>query len=476
FAHEELAPYGPLEIAIFYDAAMNSGHAASMAERAFARIATEFHDVFEGKAGDNALFALRTPLGTGVAGSGLIESNVRARAAVDNPQETRFHNFLATARIIAGDRQAGGLFLEETESGALASAASQDAGGDGDPRRAHRQIAEVLRLGLGRARPVFRTAPARMVLEKAADAGVLAKPLSMRLTAGYEFVSGMASRIQYIKGGSSFTISTAEEKQALAALCGFADFNALDSVRAGAVADAVSARPLLAEGPQAEFNQYKPTSNQPDDIDKLEDLGFRDGQYLSRVVDGWAGLADCDESQRFSAVAPGLLTEFGQTQHPDEAIALFDTLIETLKADETVMDVAREESDARSALVDALGCFGGVIAPLVGVEPGARCVVSAHDQERCETGAEWMSRQPAPSSEASLSDLAAWRREKIALIALSAAAGSLSFGAAGDALKSVHDATLKAVFDRVMATAKIDCLAVHVFDNPTYGLPGAKTS
>ena len=475
FAHEELAPYGPLEVAIIYDGAAPGGHAASMTERAFARIGAEFQEVFAGKAGDAPLYSLKTPLGAAINGAGLAESLSRARAAFENPQETRFHQFLATARVIAGDRRLGGAFLEETENTNYAAVDLLDEKGDDDPRCAHRRVADVLRLGLGRARPVFRTAPVRMVFEKAAEAGAIEKAQSQRLIAGCEFASGVASRIQFINGGAGFTLSVAEEKTALASLCGFADYNALESVLRGAIADAQSVLPMLIEGPQAEFNRYSPNSGQPDDVEKLEDLGFSDGVYLSRVVDEWAGLAACDEDRRFSAVAPGLLTAFGQTQHPDEAIALFDTLIETLSGDDAVLELAREDGAARDTLVDALGCFGGVVAPLIASEAGARCLLSARDQETFSSGTEWLSRQAAPERDAEISELVNWRREKVALVALATTAGALPFGAAKEALQGIHDITLRRLFLRITGDASVQSLAVHVFDEPTYGLPGSKT-
>ena len=475
FAHEELAPYGPLDLAIFFDGAMSKGQSASMAERAFARIGAEFHEVFDGKAGDCPLFVLKTPLGSGLNGSGLVECLTRARAAFENPQETTFHKFLATARVVAGDRLAGGAFLEEVENVSFAPVTSVEAAAGADPRNAHRHIADVLRLGLGRARPIFRTAPARTVFEKAADAGVIPPVLSMRLVAGQELAAGLASRIQLINGGASFDLKAPEEKDALAALSGFEAYDALKIVLDGALADARSALPMLIEGPQADFNRYRPATDGPDDAEKLEDLGFSNGQYLSRVVDNWAGLAPCEDNARFSAVAPGLLTAFGQTQYPDEAVSLFDAMIEAGGGDDAVIKAAGRDNRSREIMVDALGCFGAAVAPLAATRPGAEALISADDMGRVESGEEWLVRHAPPEKGASAQELAAWRRENIALISLAAVAGRFPFGAAAQALRAVHRTTLERLFANVARETKTAGLALHIFDEPLLGLPGVKT-
>ena len=115
FAHEDLAPYGPLDVAVLYDESSFPGPAARMAERAFVRVAAELREAFEGKSGDYPLFSLKTPFGSAVGGVGLTESIGRASAAIANGQQGALRAWIATARVIAGDRRAGGSFLEAME-------------------------------------------------------------------------------------------------------------------------------------------------------------------------------------------------------------------------------------------------------------------------------------------------------------------------------------------------------------------------
>ena len=191
-------------------------------------------------------------------------------------------------------------------------------------------------LALAARVPVFRTISARSVFEEGRGSRELfhAALECTIWSAGEEFAQSYVSRLQLIKGAASVTVSGADEESALASLCGYSSYHNLKTVLTGVIADAENAYPILVEGPRAEFNRYKPASDNPDDIDKLKDLGFSNGEYLSRVVDGWAGLAACTDERRFSAVAPGLLTAFGETQHPDRAISLFDSIMNTDDAEQ----------------------------------------------------------------------------------------------------------------------------------------------
>lgn len=81
FAHEDLAPTGPLEFVVIFDERLFSGPQARMVERAFMRIGAEIKDAIEGKTGDHPLFQLKTPFGAGVGGVGFMESRARAAPA-----------------------------------------------------------------------------------------------------------------------------------------------------------------------------------------------------------------------------------------------------------------------------------------------------------------------------------------------------------------------------------------------------------
>lgn len=479
FAHEDLAPFGPLDLVVLYDPSKFDAQAARMAERAFVRLGAELKEVFEGKADDYYLFAMQAPLGSGLQGAGFVESLPRAQVTLENEQESSFRSFLASARVVAGDRQAGGAFLERAEAIIWAGDANIPAlisdQADDDPRKYFRQLTDVLRLGLGRARPVFRTGSARKVLESAGQSGILPQPLCARLIAGDEFTQSYIARLQIMKGRAAQVPAGPDEQSAIAALCGFSSYEAFQQVLAGVVSDAKNAFPLLKDGPRAEFEHYKPGNENPDDVDKLEDLGFSDGTVLSQLVDGWAGLAACENDRRFATIAPGLLTAFGETQHPNQAIALFDNVMRFADRNKKILALAGDEGDRRSSFVDAIGCFSAPTEPLTQSEEGVNALLARAGVEAPQDSAEWMNRNPLPAGDQDVEAIKQWRRDNIARIAKSAAYGEISFDTAANALGAIHEATLQACFAAITNDGDEHGLTLHLFDGPATGLPGVKS-
>lgn len=491
FAHEDLAPYGPLDLIILYDEKVFAGPAARGADRVFVRIGAEIREAFEGKPGEYPLFSLRTPLGSGVGGAGYADSVARVHATADGPQSQALKTWLATARIVAGDRIAGGKFLEDIEglvwggkpilTDELRDALEKDSA---DPRAVFRRVADLCRLAIGGARPVFRTASAGEIFETAAKSRALGQDTARRLIAGEELAHIAVSRAQMMKGNAALDVEREDEKNALATLCGYSGHDALQAVLNGARVDARNTLRLLTRGPQEEVAKYRATDENPEDADKLEDLGFLNGVSLSVAVDEWArsAAADGDEA-RFSELAPGLLTEFGETQNPNGAVRRFDALLANAAKDKDVFSLVGENAPQRDSLVDAFGCFGEAIAPLTESEAGAECFFEKSGVETPQSGREWLARFTPPdiSKGKDIEELSLWRRESIARIAFNAASGATSFDAAAEALDAIHIRALSDIFDVARKTAPKDergagdKIALHVFDSAGPHLPGAAT-
>ena len=482
FAHEDLAPYGPLDVVVAYDAAAFAGSAARMAERAFVRIGAEFREAFEGKPGDYPLYSVRTPFGNGVNGAGFVESVARLNAALNNPQQNPARRWLAASRVVAGDRRAGGEFIEAAEEFVWDKGELLGENGraellkmSDDPRQPFRNAANLLRWSLGRSRPVFRTASARDVFKRAAEAGAVPADVAARLSVGAEFAQSLVALAQIMKGAAAFGATSADEEGALASLCGYADYGALAAARDGAIADARNALTRLLEGPRADFARFRTAERNPDDVDKLEDLGFRNGANLSSMIDGWTELCSAGGEARFSEIAPGLLTSFGETQHPDEAVRLFDRI---LKVEENGMRKIHSSTRAgvRDGLIDALGCFGAAIEPLIESNETCAALFEPRGAETPKSGREWLARHAPPKDKAGVEGVINWRKEQIARIALCSASGDMGFDAAATSLEAVHLVSLQKLFDaahrEVDAAAEI---ALHIFDGPARGIPGYAT-
>ncbi len=491
FAHEDLAPYGPLELFFLYDEAAFPGPAARGADRVFVRVGAELREAFEGKPGDYALFALKTPLGSGVGGAGFADSVARARKNAEGPQSHAFRSWLATARIVAGDRSAGGAFLEEIEDKVWGGApilndelrAALEKESD-DPRAAFRRVAELCRIAIGGARPVFRTASAREVFETAAASKAISADAARRLVAGEELAHLVVSRAQMMKGGAAMDVVRDDEQEGLAWLCGYADYESIAAALDGARIDARNTLARMIRGPQVEIERYRSDNEDAQDADKLEDLGFANGESLSVAVDGWARRAAEDGGdKRFSALAPGLLTGFGETQRPNRAVRLFDKLVCLAENKADLFAMVSETAPQREPLIDALGCFSGAIEPLTQTRAGVAAFFERPGAETPQSGAEWLTRYTPPKieGEKSLDDYVAWRRDVIARVALCASGGATSFDAAAEALEAVHIRTLSDVFDFARATAPADeggaadRIALHVFNGAGAHLPGNAT-
>lgn len=490
FAHEDLSPYGPLDIIILYDDEAFKGPAARGADRIFVRIGAEVREAFEGKTGDYPLYALRTPLGSGIGGAGFADSAARVKTTAAGPQADALKMWLGGARIIAGDRTAGGAFLESIEDivwgeNPVATEALQAYVDkkEADPRDVFRRVAGLCRLAIGGLRPVFRTASAREIFETAARSRTIGKDASRRLVAGEELAHIAVARLQVMKGASAVEVERDDEKAALALLCGFSAYDDLAAALKGAQTDAANTLKRLAGGVQEEVALYR-SGGEEGDADKLEDLGFLNGASLSEAVDDWAKRAKgVNSDTKFSAHAPGLLTAFGETQRPDEAVRLFDQLLSVAGEERDVFALVREGAPQRDGLVDAFGSFGAAIEPLTKSSETAAIIFERQGAETPQTGKEWLGRFTPPSSSGAkdLSDIAVWRRETIARIAFSAATGATTFDAAVEALDAIHVRTLTDVFDRTrdLATgaeaAAAEKIAVHVFEAEGPHLPGAAT-
>ncbi len=492
FAHEDLSPYGPLDMIVMYDEKVFTSAGARGADRIFVRIGAEIREAFEGKPGEFPLYALRTPLGSGVGGAGYADSVARVKATAAGPQADALKMWLGAARVVAGDRTAGGAFLEEIEQlvwsdnpVAMEALRSFVAKTDNDPRGPFRRVAGLCRLAIGGLRPVFRTASAREIFDTAANSRTLSKDAARRLIAGDELAHVSVSRLQMMKGAAVSEVEREDEKNALALLCGFCEYEDLFAALSGARVDASNTLRRLAAGPQQEIALYRSAENVAEgDADKLEDLGFLNGATLSEAIDSWAKRAEGTlGGRRFSAHAPGLLTDFGETQHPNDAVKLFDQLIDVAGKKHDVFSLVGEGASSREGLVDAFGSFGAVVGALTESAEIAETFFAPSGEEMPQTGPEWLGRNAPPSSKGKLAleELASWRKELLATIAYQAAAGGTSFDAAVDAYEQVHRTTLSTVFDALREAAPsaereaADCIALHLFESDGPHLPGAAT-
>lgn len=462
-AHEELSPFGALDLLVVYDAERLRAAVGPTAERAFVRLGAELRTAFEGGPSSRAIFPVRGPIAN--AAGGLVASADQVAKEFAAPQSASLRRWFATARVLAGDRAAGGEFLEaheETLWGGPPPSVEDLRGAaraieKNDPRAAFRAVADVCRLALGRARVVFRAAPARVVFETAAEVDALAQPVAQRLAAGAEFVDDAVARLQLATGASDAAPQNDFDAEAAARLAGFADPEALKTAIAGAAADAGNTLHAVLQDPETEARRYMKTDAADDrDATNLQTIGFGDGDALSAVVDRWMKKVSPEEpGARLSAKAPGLLTAFSETAHPDRAIRLFDRMIASVGA-ATVFDAVGSDGPKRDAAVAAFGFTPDAADAIVDRAEIADILWTDTDEES-RPAADWIARlaptwssDEAPSVEA----LSAWRREAMSHVCLAAVAGDLDFSEAPAVFRSIAERTMEAVRARALADAE----------------------
>lgn len=477
FAHEDLAPLGPMELLIVYKPETFTNTQGRSVERAFIRIGTELREALEGKPGDFPIFTLMTPMGSGVSGAGLVETTSAVEKALAGEQNGQIRRWFAGARIVAGDRAAGGAFLEKAESTiwgeqAIFTEKTREAllKVANDPHADLRACADILRWSVGQSRPVFRTACASEVFMIAAGSGILDADLAYRLASAFNHILKMTTYQHMVSGkAKAHADIPADELQSIARLSGYADTALFERMLDGVRSEARNALLALLNGPHGEIGLYRPAedANGHDagsDIEKLKDLGFSSGANLATLLDGWAALCAANQGQRFAAIAPGLTTEFGETQHPDDAVRLFDRLIKHLPTDNQAFAERLGQTERRQGLVSALGNFGAAVEPLLDDEAGATMIAgmrefstSAHD---------------APDGD-HVEALGKWRAREIASCAVQLADGQMDFDTASQCLEKIHATTLSRLFEASRKRHGAESITLHQFEGPGYALPGA---
>jgi len=401
FAHQDLLPLGVIEIVALYDPDYNakvSGHGSNASnsakpnstnrinERALVRIGAELREAIEGPPGGYPLYHLHTPFGSKLNGSGLVETTNVIAKRLAAPQSEELCSWLATARIVAGDRVAGGNFFEKNDAkiwgdhSLLTDQMIEDLRvSHTNPVDIYRAIAKLCRLTIGRTRPSLRTATSHQVIESAGDARLIARIQADRLLSGNALARNFDNYYQIISGSVTPSVENIQSENNLdyhdqiAALNGFMDFSLFRKVHEAAKLDAQNSLELLISGPYQSFRRYRDEKLnddiETDDFHVLQNLGFQDGAYIAKIIDGWLEKNQegngCGEIGRVSEFAPGLLTDFGQTQYPMQAIKLFDALMKDEVSAKDRLAELNDNDQARQGLLDALGCFPKMMVPLV---------------------------------------------------------------------------------------------------------------
>ena len=487
-AADEPSFCGPLEIALIYDPDILKKQGIGASERAFVRIAGEMADAFGALNKDGTIFELHH---YGFVMAKQVKATDQSVLALTVPDlnkqlvqkaDPRDRAWFATARVVAGDRTAGGEFVEKIgrklwkkgfSADDIRSAITPPGAQDTDPvlgfSQAHARLVRTCQLALGQQHEEFRRAPGRTVFETAARIGALDELAAKRLGSNYQFNMMARNRLQLRRGQALTKPETESDIVAQALLCDYTEPELFEGVLKGAVSEAdqhwlniTSDRDNhgfdILGGSAAEGASSDAATK---DAGRLEEIGFGDGRDIASTVDQWlkgnyAGTSS-EPKQRLSQLAPGLLTEFAATQDPDQAIANFDRLLTHLPSEEKPFDRLREEPELANSVIDILGNTSQ-LGRLIASNAELIREIFAETVDMPATAQEWLAKYPMPrrhGPEQQVFDtLNEWLWENRGRLCLAWIKGALALEQTGEILSGLADAVLCEVYDVCFASVK----------------------
>lgn len=459
---------GPLEISVVYDMEAMEKTGVTVSERTLQRLAETLRDSFRSTRELPAIFELDCDRIDAKAGESQLPLALPAKrisAFLSEPRALRARAWFARARVVAGDRAAGAAFVEQ-----VGSPVWQDGLSGGEIRLAVEparpgqvvdpiwRLAETCRLALGARLEDVRQCSVRGVFEAAAKIGALDSLTAHRLCGNADFVQAARSRLQMIEGHGRPIELTEESRAQRAVLCGYSKIELFDRVYNG----------CLAEAEQQWLNIIEPVpvagdAESPAGLSqsvRLEELGFVHGRQISATVDNWIrgryGAGDPSRGhRRLSEVAPGLLTEFANTQSPDRAVALFDRVLSHVPPESDPFKFLTAHPAITTALVDLLGNtvgFGEALAD----SPRLVDEIFAGAPEVPESGAEWLERYLAPRNGKQLdvgflSEVSHWVRENRARLVYYMLLRAIDPERAGQMSAAIAERAVKLVYETLAA-------------------------
>jgi len=277
------------------------------------------------------------------------------------------------ARPVAGDREAGSAFLDHLKPFIwrknLDFAAIQDIhsikrqihahrGGDRIAIAGHniklgrggiREIeffAQTQQLIWGGRHPELRGRATVRMLNALADGGFIGFDAAANLIETYGFLRRVEHRLQMIEDEQTHSLpKNADQLQALAQFLGYADGEAFGETLLGHLraveacyADLFEDAPSLSVGDEIAGNLvFTGSDPDPETLETLTQLGFRNAGAVDRAVRGWHhGRCRAMRSQRarelLTELMPILLKSLSNTGDPDTGFLAFDAFLNTLPA------------------------------------------------------------------------------------------------------------------------------------------------
>ncbi len=392
----ELNYSSDIDLIVFYDGEVAKSKNPDGLQQLFVRLTQDLVKLLADKTGDGYVFRtdLRVRPDPGATPPAL------SVMAAETYYETLGQNWeraaLIKARQIAGDRQAGALFLANLAPFIwrkhLDFAAIQDIHSIKRQINAHHGGAEIavaghnIKLGRGGIREIeffaqtqqliwggrderLRAPVTRDALAALARAGHVSTRAAEELTAAYEFLRRLEHRLQMIDDRQTHELPDDEKGLAhLATFLGFAGSRELADELVGHLRrveghyarlfeDAPS---LGGHGAAAGNLIFTGTDEDPDTLETIRKLGFAEPKSISAMVRGWhhgryRAMRSERSRQLLTELMPVILTAFGKTPDANGAFIKFNEFLSNLPSGVQLFSMFHAKPELLELLAEIMG-------------------------------------------------------------------------------------------------------------------------
>lgn len=486
FAWRETGYTGPLELAVVYDPVrlQDYGISAAVAERAMVHIASELKEAFAAPRKGAPLYQVSIEqIGFGAQlRAALNADDVLYNLGLPAPQPRRA--WFASARVVAGDRLGGEVFLARVHErlyqgrfGAVDFATAADdfirpttrnAAASQPVPPAMMRLLLNMRLVLGARDESLLTAHSDDVLTAGRESGLLSPQLEQTLKQALSIQRIARDALQLVIG--AVPVGTvgghmARIKHAQATLAGFAEVEKFEEVVQSAEAAAEAAwESLTARTPHETAPMVSPDEVPTIAIvsagHNLEALGFRDVRAVEATINRWTQrTAGVEAPRRLSELAPGLITELAHTEDPNGAVVRFDRFFKSLPQDCNVFEALGRRPGLSVLFADLFGNAVDVSEAFIAHESLGRDLLRGMGISTPLTADRWVAahidENAADNHEADA--LKSWIVETRARAACDVLAGRLDPGESGKVFTAIAESALRRAYELALGQQ-------HLFD------------
>jgi [glutamine synthetase] adenylyltransferase / [glutamine synthetase]-adenylyl-L-tyrosine phosphorylase len=225
---------------------------------------------------------------------------------------------------------------------------------------------QTQQLVFGGRRAALRGSRTLDMLKALADDGWISDKAREDLSAAYRFLRTVEHRLQMV--ADEQTQRLPDDEAALQAFAKFCDFPTLEAFAAALTAHAERVQEhyalLFEEGPalatEAGSLVFTGTADDPDTLETLARIGFRNPRAVTETVRGWhfgrrPAVTSARAREVLTELSPALLAALGATADPDGALSMLDQAFGRMPAAVELLSILRSNDRLLALFADLLG-------------------------------------------------------------------------------------------------------------------------